>query len=50
MYFRISIFVSPISKSFTSLGVIRDNLSTKDLKDPILYSYPTNSSDVVYML
>jgi hypothetical protein len=65
MYFRISIFVSLISKSFTSLGVSREvhmlksltfslairlGLSTKDLKDPILYSYPTNSSDVVYML
>ena len=29
---------------------IRLGLSAKDLKDPILYSYPTNSSDVVYML
>ncbi len=29
---------------------IRLGLSAKDLKDPILYTYPTNSSDVVYML
>ena len=29
---------------------IRLGLYAKDLKDPILYSYPTNSSDVVYML
>jgi len=29
---------------------IRVGLSAKDLKDPILYAYPTNSSDVVYML
>jgi glutathione reductase (NADPH) len=29
---------------------IRLGLSAKDLKDPILYAYPTNSSDVVYML
>jgi glutathione reductase (NADPH) len=29
---------------------IRLGLTTKDLKDPILYSYPTNSSDVIYML
>ena len=29
---------------------IRFGLSAKDLNDPILYSYPTNSSDVVYML
>ena len=29
---------------------IRLKLSAKDLKDPILYAYPTNSSDVVYML
>jgi glutathione reductase (NADPH) len=29
---------------------IRLGLTAKDLKDPILYSYPTNSSDVVYML
>jgi glutathione reductase (NADPH) len=29
---------------------IRLGLSAKDLNDPILYSYPTNSSDVVYML
>ncbi len=29
---------------------IRLGLSAKDLKDPLLYTYPTNSSDVVYML
>jgi glutathione reductase (NADPH) len=29
---------------------IRLKLSAKDLKDPILYAYQTNSSDVVYML
>jgi len=29
---------------------IRLGISAKDLKDPILYAYPTNSSDVVYML
>jgi glutathione reductase (NADPH) len=29
---------------------IRLGLTTKDLNDPILYSYPTNSSDVIYML
>lgn len=29
---------------------IRLGLTAKDLKDPILYAYPTNSSDVVYML
>ena len=29
---------------------IRLRLSAKDLKDPLLYTYPTNSSDVVYML
>ena len=29
---------------------IRLGLSAKDLKDPILYAYPTNSSDVIYML
>jgi glutathione reductase (NADPH) len=29
---------------------IRLGLTAKDLKDPILYSYPTNSSDIVYML
>lgn len=29
---------------------IRQGLTATDLKDPILYSYPTNSSDVVYML
>jgi glutathione reductase (NADPH) len=29
---------------------IRLGLTTKDLNDPILYSYPTSSSDVVYML
>jgi glutathione reductase (NADPH) len=29
---------------------IRLGLTTKDLNDPILYAYPTNSSDVVYML
>jgi glutathione reductase (NADPH) len=29
---------------------IRLGLTAKDLEDPLLYSYPTNSSDVVYML
>jgi glutathione reductase (NADPH) len=29
---------------------IRLGLTTKDLNDPILYSYPTSSSDVVYIL
>lgn len=29
---------------------IRLELTAKDLNDPILYSYPTSSSDVVYML
>lgn len=29
---------------------IRLGLSAKELGDPLLYSYPTNSSDVVYML
>jgi glutathione reductase (NADPH) len=29
---------------------IRLGLTTKDLNDPILYTYPTNSSDIIYML
>jgi glutathione reductase (NADPH) len=29
---------------------IRLGLTVKDLNDPILYTYPTNSSDVIYML
>ena len=29
---------------------IRLGLTAKELEDPLLYSYPTNSSDVVYML
>lgn len=29
---------------------IRLGLTVKDLNDPILYAYPTNSSDVMYML
>ena len=29
---------------------IRLGLSSKELGDPLLYSYPTSSSDVVYML
>lgn len=29
---------------------IRLGLTTKNLNDPLLYAYPTNSSDVVYML
>jgi glutathione reductase (NADPH) len=29
---------------------IRLGLSAKDLNNPILYAYPTNSSDIVYML
>ena len=29
---------------------IRLGLTTKDLNNPILYAYPTNSSDVIYML
>ncbi len=29
---------------------IRLGLAAKDLNDPILYAYPTNSSDVIYML
>jgi glutathione reductase (NADPH) len=29
---------------------IRLGLTAKDLQDPLLYSYPTNASDVVYML
>jgi len=29
---------------------IRLGLTAKDLNDPILYSYPTNSSDILYML
>jgi glutathione reductase (NADPH) len=29
---------------------IRLELTAKDLNDPILYSYPTSSSDVIYML
>ena len=29
---------------------IRLGLTAKDLEDPLLYTYPTNSSDVVYML
>ncbi len=29
---------------------IRLGLTAKDLNDPLLYAYPTNSSDIVYML
>ena len=29
---------------------IRVGLTTKDLNDPIIYTYPTNSSDILYML
>jgi glutathione reductase (NADPH) len=29
---------------------IRLGLTAKDLNDPILYTYPTNSSDILYML
>ncbi len=29
---------------------IRLGLTAKDIQDPLLYSYPTNASDVVYML
>ncbi|MDQ3847508.1 MAG: NAD(P)/FAD-dependent oxidoreductase [Thermoproteota archaeon] len=29
---------------------IRLGLTAKDLQDPLLYSYPTNASDVIYML
>ena len=29
---------------------IRLGLTSNDLNDPLLYAYPTNSSDVVYML
>jgi glutathione reductase (NADPH) len=29
---------------------IRLGLTSKELNDPLIYSYPTNSSDVVYML
>ncbi|HJT85667.1 MAG TPA: hypothetical protein VJ697_14390 [Nitrososphaeraceae archaeon] len=29
---------------------IRLGLTAKDLKDPILYSYATNSSYIIYML
>jgi glutathione reductase (NADPH) len=29
---------------------IRLGLTTEDLNDPILYTYPTNSSDILYML
>jgi glutathione reductase (NADPH) len=29
---------------------MRLGLTAKDLKDPILYAYPTNSSDIAYML
>ena len=29
---------------------IRLGLTSKDLNDPLLYAYPTNSSDVVHML
>jgi glutathione reductase (NADPH) len=29
---------------------IRLGLTAKDLNDPILYAYPTNSSDIIYML
>jgi glutathione reductase (NADPH) len=29
---------------------IRLGLTTKDLNDPILYTYPTTSSDILYML
>jgi glutathione reductase (NADPH) len=29
---------------------IRLGLTVKDLNNPILYAYPTNSSDVIYML
>jgi glutathione reductase (NADPH) len=29
---------------------IRLGLTTKELNDPILYTYPTNSSDILYML
>lgn len=29
---------------------IRLGLTSKDLNDPILYTYPTNSSDILYML
>ena len=29
---------------------IRLGITTKDLNDPILYTYPTNSSDIQYML
>jgi glutathione reductase (NADPH) len=29
---------------------IRLGITAKDLNDPILYTYPTNSSDTLYML
>jgi len=29
---------------------IRLGLTKKDINDPILYTYPTNSSDILYML
>ncbi len=29
---------------------IRLGLTVKDLNDPLLYTYPTNSSDILYML
>lgn len=29
---------------------IRPGLALKDLNDPVLYAYPTNLSNVVYML
>jgi glutathione reductase (NADPH) len=29
---------------------IRLGLRAKDLNDPLLYTYPTNSSDILYML
>jgi glutathione reductase (NADPH) len=29
---------------------IRLGLTSKNLNDPLIYAYPTNSSDVVYML
>ncbi len=44
--------LGPHSEEIISLFsvAIRLGLTAKDLDDPILYAYPTNSSDIVYML
>ena len=44
--------LGPHSEEIISLFsvAIRLGLTAKDLDDPIPYAYPTNSSDIVYML